>query len=519
MKNSFAWFSILLAIIFATDLRAQTDSISPYDIATGHSYFGIDLGLTGSDYLGAHNFLWGIVTDPTLATYLPFTSLGTGIGVVGGVKVAFAVAHWVDIEAKLRLMTNYTSRTESSPDILLDPYVPAVQAPATSTYSLMLSSIGGALLGHIRLNDWLYGAVGGSASDQTKNGFSASQHVSTSYVRLNTHTVANVQDQSQPEEQINNWFYSFRADAQVGAGAVFRLGSSNMLLDAELLVGIPLTRWLTPLADSSLRATDSNWHQPLMTDPHLWYATLTVGLRLPFEKLPVPIPPVAVETPGITPDIHISTTPPHVNGNGSFVLSGKVTDSTGKPIAANITTVNLGDNNVVASATTDANGDYHITVKGGGKYSVTASAPGYLFGSALFEVDSQGRILSNDSNIVLAQSGAGAKTRLLVFFEFDKADLQPASMPELNHALDLMKQVPSMRVEIAGYTDTVGTLAHNMDLSLRRANAVRDYLVQQGVAADRITAKGYGPSSPVASNETDEGRAKNRRVEFVVEGQ
>ena len=512
-----------MTTLFATGLRAQTDSISPYDISTGHSYFGIDLGLTGSDYLGAHNFLWGIVTDPTLATYVPFNNLGTGIGFVGGIKTALTLTHWLDLEAKVRFMTNHTSREESEPAILLDVYHPNNPPPlsaATDNYSLTLSSVNGALLGHVRVNDWLYGALGGSVAELTKNGLSVSQQLAGTYLRQNTHTNANVSTQSRPEAQIDNWFYSFRADVQVGAGTVFRLGTSNMLLDAELLVGIPMTRWLTNLADSSLNVTASNWLQPPITDPHLWYATLTIGLRLPFEKLPVPIPPVAVITPGIAPpDIHISAAPSHLDNRGNFVLSGKVTDSTGKPIEAKITTVNLGNNNVVASATTDANGNYQITVKGAGKYSVTANAPGFLFGSALFEVDSEGRILSNDSNIVLAQSGAGAKTRLLVFFEFDKADLQPASMPELDHALDLLRQVPSMKVEIAGYTDSIGTLAHNMDLSLRRADAVRDYLIQQGISADRIVAKGYGPASPVASNDTDEGRAKNRRVEFVVEGQ
>ncbi|HEX5316565.1 MAG TPA: OmpA family protein, partial [Candidatus Kapabacteria bacterium] len=93
------------------------------------------------------------------------------------------------------------------------------------------------------------------------------------------------------------------------------------------------------------------------------------------------------------------------------------------------------------------------------------------------------------------------------------------SSPELNRAVELMKAVPAMKVEIAGYSDTIGTLSHNLDLSLRRANAVRDFLIQHGIDPNRITAHGYGPASPIATNVTDEGRAENRRVEFVVKGE
>ncbi len=533
MKHSFACrFSLLVGLailLLASNLRAQTDTLAPSnDLATGYTYAGMDFGITGTEYLGAHNFLWGIVTSinstyniPEIATYLPFSNVGGGIGAVGGVKLGLALNHWLDLEAKARFLTNYSSRTETA-NILLDTYHPGNPAPtsnATSSYTLLLSSLDGALLAHIRLNDRFYGIVGGSASQLTKNGFSAQQQSPASYIDLITHTVANVTSQQQPEEEISNWFYGTRFDAEVGIGGVYRIGANNWLLDAELLVGIPFTQWLTKEADSSLNATTLQWKQPAITDPHLWYATLTIGFRLPLEPIPPPIvpPPMAsrVEPINITPEA------PAINTKtGAIFLHGTVTDATtGKPIQATLTTVNLGNNSVIATSQTDSNGNYSIRVSGPGKYSVTADAPGHLFGSALFEVDSAGRILSNDANIALAATGAGAKTRLLVFFALDKADLEPSSLPELNRARDLMKQVPTMKVEIAGYTDSTGTLAYNMDLSRRRANAVRDYLVGQGIAPDRVTAKGYGPASPIATNTTDEGRAKNRRVEFVVEGQ
>jgi len=533
---------VLTCTFLASPVFSQTDSatnnrssaIPSNDLATGHSYVGIDLGITGSDYLGAHNFLWGIVTSidptynkPSLATYLPFTNLGTGIGFVGGIKFGEAITHWFDLEEKLRFITNHTTQQEFHPSIYLDPVYPNSTSDATSTYALTLSSLDLALLGHVRLSNRFYAIGGFSASDLLKNGFSASQHLTNSYLRLTTHTVASISDQQTSEEQLDNWFFGFRADAQVGMGSVFRIGASNMLLDAELLVSIPFTQWLTKVADSSLSGTATFWTPkttpptPVLpiTDPHLWYATLTIGLRLPFHQLPPPIPEPVVPQPKPTA-VHVTPAPPQIEKNGEILLSGKVTDAaTGKPLAATLTAVDLANNKVVGTVHTDSNGNYKVPVMGPGKYSVTANAAGHLFGTALFEVDSEGRILASQPNIALSSINSGGKTRLLVFFEFDKADLQPASAPELNRAVELMKSVPAMKVEIAGYSDTIGTLPHNMDLSLRRANAVRDFLVQHGIAPDRITARGYGPASPIATNATDEGRAENRRVEFVVKGE
>jgi OmpA-OmpF porin, OOP family len=197
------------------------------------------------------------------------------------------------------------------------------------------------------------------------------------------------------------------------------------------------------------------------------------------------------------------------------MLSGRVVDNSGNPIDdAQVTVVDLNNNQVVATDETN-NGMYNVKVNTPGRYSVTADAPGYLFGSALFEVDKDGRILKSTGDIKLSPSADG-RVRLLVFFDFDKATLQSASYPELNRAVALMKSNPNMQVEIAGFTDAQGTDAYNKDLSQRRANSVREYLVRQGIEANRLTAMGYGEANPVASNDTEDGRAENRRVEFVV---
>ena len=103
-----------------------------------------------------------------------------------------------------------------------------------------------------------------------------------------------------------------------------------------------------------------------------------------------------------------------------------------------------------------------------------------------------------------------------VYFDFDKATLKPEAKVVLNEAAALLSQHERVVVEVAGHTDSSGSDAYNQGLSERRANSVRDYLVEKGVRASRLSAKGYGESMPVASNDTKEGRAENRRVELIV---
>ena len=101
-----------------------------------------------------------------------------------------------------------------------------------------------------------------------------------------------------------------------------------------------------------------------------------------------------------------------------------------------------------------------------------------------------------------------------VFFDFNKATLRPESNTELRNLADLLKKHPVFRIEIDGFTDSVGTAEYNLRLAQNRANAVREYLVQNRIAPKRVVAKGFGATQPVASNATDVGRQANRRTEF-----
>jgi outer membrane protein OmpA-like peptidoglycan-associated protein len=103
-----------------------------------------------------------------------------------------------------------------------------------------------------------------------------------------------------------------------------------------------------------------------------------------------------------------------------------------------------------------------------------------------------------------------------VLFDYDRADLKPGAMHNLDPLITFLKNHPTRTITIEGYTDSTGSEAYNFDLSQRRAAAVRDFLVMNGISPDRIMARGYGESYPVATDDTAAGRLQNRRVEIVI---
>jgi outer membrane protein OmpA-like peptidoglycan-associated protein len=102
-----------------------------------------------------------------------------------------------------------------------------------------------------------------------------------------------------------------------------------------------------------------------------------------------------------------------------------------------------------------------------------------------------------------------------ILFDVDKATLRPESMGSINEIYNLLKKNSSLKFEIDGHTDNTGTSAHNLDLSQQRADAVKTQLVSMGIDASRLTTKGLGDTKPIDTNDTPEGKANNRRVEFL----
>jgi outer membrane protein OmpA-like peptidoglycan-associated protein len=103
-----------------------------------------------------------------------------------------------------------------------------------------------------------------------------------------------------------------------------------------------------------------------------------------------------------------------------------------------------------------------------------------------------------------------------ILFAFSKSDLSDSAKMNLDHLAKILLDNPNTNIEIQGHTDSRGTEEYNMGLSLRRAGAVKDYLILQGVDPSRLTVKGFGETAPAYSNDTPEGMAKNRRVEFLI---
>ncbi len=103
-----------------------------------------------------------------------------------------------------------------------------------------------------------------------------------------------------------------------------------------------------------------------------------------------------------------------------------------------------------------------------------------------------------------------------IFFDHDKAELLPRSFFELDKLYDLLKQNPTMQIEVRGHTDAVGEQSYNLPLSEKRAKAVVDYLLNSGISTNRLHHQGYGASMPIAENDTEIGRQENRRVEFLI---
>ena len=120
-------------------------------------------------------------------------------------------------------------------------------------------------------------------------------------------------------------------------------------------------------------------------------------------------------------------------------------------------------------------------------------------------------------DIMLNKVEVGSKIILKnIFFDFDKATLRPESAAELNRLAKMLNDIPTMKIEISGHTDNVGSDLYNQQLSEARAKAVVEYLIDKDIFVGRMTYVGYGEAQPIASNDSEDGRQMNRRTEFMV---
>ncbi len=201
------------------------------------------------------------------------------------------------------------------------------------------------------------------------------------------------------------------------------------------------------------------------------------------------------------------------------LIKGKVINAkTNEPLDAKIIYEQL--NTGVEVGFTNSNpetGEYQILLPAGANYGFLALKDKFIPLSENVDLTDVKEYKEIERDLYLVPLEVGVPVRLNnVFFDFDKSVLRKESFPELDRVVTLMQENPKLKVEIAGHTDWMGTDEYNQKLSQRRTNSVVKYLVDHGVSSTRLVPKGYGEKQPIATNATDEGRQKNRRVEFVV---
>ncbi len=207
-----------------------------------------------------------------------------------------------------------------------------------------------------------------------------------------------------------------------------------------------------------------------------------------------------------------------------IVVKGKLIDAkTGKPIGARIIYEELPSGKEVGIAHSNPEtGEYEIHLPGGKLYGFRAEADGYISENQNLDLRNHKKdgVIETDIRLAPIEVAAiepDAKIALNnTFFDFDRSTLRPESFPELNRIVTLMNGRSGMQVEIAGHTDPVGPDQYNMGLSERRAKTVGKYLVQKGIAQERIIITFFGETRLVDKSNTKAGNQKNRRVEFKI---
>ncbi len=203
-----------------------------------------------------------------------------------------------------------------------------------------------------------------------------------------------------------------------------------------------------------------------------------------------------------------------------ITISGRVLDGeTQEPLDALVTYETLKDGKEVGQVRTDpTTGEYTITLPAGEEYQYVVRVDGYLPMSENVDLTDQKESKSFTNDMIMVPIKTKSEISLNnVFFNFDSYALLPKSVSELNRMVEVMKDNKEIEVTIIGHTDAVGPETYNDGLSERRAKAVVDYLVENGIERERLTFKGLGESQPAVPNTSVENRAQNRRVNFQID--
>jgi outer membrane protein OmpA-like peptidoglycan-associated protein len=200
-------------------------------------------------------------------------------------------------------------------------------------------------------------------------------------------------------------------------------------------------------------------------------------------------------------------------------IKGKVFDSESKvPLMATFELIDLESGKTSIRAFSDNSGEFLVCLPTDRNYALNVSKKSYLFYSDNFALKGIKQISEPyylDIPLHPVKTGESGVLRN-IFFRFDSYELEKKSVVELGKLVRFMETNPGVRIEIQGFTDNMGTPDYNLELSQKRVREVYLYLINHGIDKTRLSYKGFGEEQAVASNETSEGRARNRRIEFVI---
>lgn len=201
------------------------------------------------------------------------------------------------------------------------------------------------------------------------------------------------------------------------------------------------------------------------------------------------------------------------------ILKGVISDDKTKiPLDATIELIDNTLNEVIATFHSNATtGKYLVSLPSGKNYGIAVKKDGYLFHSENFDLITSQQFQEVIINVALKQIDIGQSIILKnIFFDFDKATIRMESANELDRLIKLLTDNPTLKIELGSHTDSKGSDDYNQKLSQSRSQSVVNYLIGKGILTDRLVAKGYGETAPVATNDTELGRQENRRTDFKI---
>jgi outer membrane protein OmpA-like peptidoglycan-associated protein/tetratricopeptide (TPR) repeat protein len=201
-------------------------------------------------------------------------------------------------------------------------------------------------------------------------------------------------------------------------------------------------------------------------------------------------------------------------------MKGLVFDAeTHAKLVANFELIDLATSNLIMNARSNPDGSFLVCIPAGKDYALNVNKKGYLFFSENFTMTGGDYSKPYFKDVPLEPIKVGSKVVMKnIFFNHDSYILKDESKVELQKLLSVLNQIKGLKIEISGHTDNTGTTDYNQKLSENRAKSVASYLISHGIEPARLKWKGYGEKQPIDSNETSEGKAKNRRTEFKVTG-